>query len=392
MDGRHARNGDPGSRTLRARFRALVFGCSALIIALSAVVIALRPADSTADSAAGDGSDTGGAPPYATADAGAPVPEDSQSPAPGVASVSGSAPDASAAAAPKLLFGIGTEADTDRATRLAVEAPVRLLTSWYTGPGNLARLAGWRTTVVPQAYSASYALHLIVYSGDAVGTVTTKYGTACGRPYPLSIGFLSDMQQLAKIFAGPEHGPPLYVTLFDDFQAYPCVPNAWNPNAATTDYYRALQDQYTAAEAIFHANAPNARVSLGWGGGQARTDRPADGGGRSLFAHFDEVMKASDFESFDAVQDDANAADIADMVRILGPYGPVMVADYKPADGSQATYDADMKALFGPGGSLSRLVGGGLFAFSFTDDAQMNASAAAYQLAKKAVAQYGGSW
>ncbi|HEU5333435.1 MAG TPA: hypothetical protein VFU73_11730 [Actinocrinis sp.] len=395
MDGRHARPGDPGSPTLRARLRALVFGCCALIIALSAVVIALRPANSTAESAG----------------PGAAVPPDSQAPGPGIASVSAPASPSVAAPRPKLLFGIGTEADTARTTPLARQTPVRMLTSRYTGPGDLARLAGWRTTVVPQSYAAGYALHLIVYAGEATNTapahtaptnaassntasantVTTKYGTACGRLYPLSIGILSDMQQLAKIFAGAAHGPPLYVTLFADFQTYPCVAGAWSPDPATTNYYRALKDQFATAEAIFHASAPNARVSLGWDARQARTDDPADGAGRSLFAHFADVMEASDFESLEATQDDGNAADIAATVRILGAYGPVMVARYEPDDGSQTTYDADMAALFGPGGSVPRLIGEGLFAFSFADDAQMNASAATYQLAENAVTRYAGS-
>lgn len=378
MDGRHARHGDPGSRSLRARFRALVFGCSALIIALSAVVIALRPANSTAESA----------------DAGAAGPAGSRTPGLAVASVSASASPSNAAARPTLLFGIGTSADTAQATPLARQALVRMLTTRYTGPGDLARLAEWHTGVVPQAYNAGYALHLIVYAGDATtavstNTVTTKYGTACGRPYPLSIGFLSDMQQLAEIFAGAAHGPPLYITLFSDFQTYPCVAGAWSPNAATTNYYRALKDQFTAAEAIFHANAPNARVSLGWDARQARTDDPAVGAGRSLFAHFADLMEASDFESLEATQNNENAADIAATVRILGGYGPVMVAQYKPGDGSQTTYDADMETLFGPDGSVPQLVGEGLFAFSFSDDAQMNASATTYQLAENAVKRYG---
>jgi hypothetical protein len=291
----------------------------------------------------------------------------------------------------KLLFGIGTEAGPARSTRLAREAPVHMLTSWYNGPSDLAWLSGWQTTVIPQAYSSGYALHVVVYSGDATSDVTTKYGTACGRPYPLSIGFLSDMQQLAKIFAGSAHGPPLYVTLFTEFQTYPCTADAWSPNTATTAYYRALIDQYTAAEAIFHANAPNAKVSLGWGGWQARTDNPADGGGRSLFAHFADVMKSSDFESFQAMQDDSNVGDIEDMVRILGAYGPVMVAHYKPNDGSQPTYDTDMRGLFS-GGVLSKLVGEGLFAFSFMDDSTMASSGTTYQLVRNAVATYGKSW
>src|SRR5206468_12004712 len=67
-----------------------------------------------------------------------------------------------------------------------------------------------------------------------------------------------------------------------------------------TNYYRALKDRYLEAMAVFHQYAPNSRVSLGWGGWQARWDAPATGGGRSLFGYFADVMRASDFQSFQA--------------------------------------------------------------------------------------------
>ena len=87
-------------------------------------------------------------------------------------------------AGPRLLFGIGPEANVARATPLARQAPVRMLTSWYNGPGDLDWMAGWRTSEVPRAYAAGYSLHLIVYSGDPEGPIGTRYGQACGRPIP----------------------------------------------------------------------------------------------------------------------------------------------------------------------------------------------------------------
>ncbi len=56
-----------------------------------------------------------------------------------------------------------------------------MLTSWYKGPGDLDWMAGWKSTEVPRAYAAGYSLHLIVYTGDAEGPVSTRYGLACGR-------------------------------------------------------------------------------------------------------------------------------------------------------------------------------------------------------------------
>ena len=44
---------------------------------------------------------------------------------------------------PRLLFGIGPEANAARATPLARQAPVRMLTSWYNGPGDLDWMATW---------------------------------------------------------------------------------------------------------------------------------------------------------------------------------------------------------------------------------------------------------
>jgi hypothetical protein len=43
------------------------------------------------------------------------------------------------------------------------------------------------------------------------------------------------MRQLAQTFAGTAGGPPLYVTLFTEFQTYPCKDNAFNADAQTAD-------------------------------------------------------------------------------------------------------------------------------------------------------------
>jgi hypothetical protein len=46
------------------------------------------------------------------------------------------------------------------------------------------------------------------------------------------------------------------------------------------------------------------------------------------------VLRASDFQSFQAMATDTNTGDIRAMVRVLGAYGPVMLAHYKPDNGS----------------------------------------------------------
>jgi hypothetical protein len=294
------------------------------------------------------------------------------------------------AAWPRLLFGIGPEANQARVTSLARQAPVRMLTNWYNGPSDLGWMAAWRHSEVPRAYAAGYRLHLIVYSGDAEGPVPTPYGQACGRAYPLSDRFPDDMRRLARIFAGPAGGPRLYVSLFTEFQTYPCTDNAWNADPAATAYYRALTDRYRATQAIFRRLAPNARVSLSWGGWQARWDDPATGAGRSVFRHFADVLRAADFQSFQAMATDTNAADIWAMVRALGVYGPVMLAHYKPDNGSGAVFAADLRTIL-TDRYLAEVARRGLFAMSFMDGTNLAASAELHGFVRRAVRRYAGS-
>jgi hypothetical protein len=292
-----------------------------------------------------------------------------------------------APAGPRLLFGIGPEASIARATPLARQAPVRMLTSWYNGPGDLDWMAAWKGGEVARAYAAGYSLHLIVFAGDAEGPVATPHGQACGRRYPLSGRFLDDMARLARIFAGPAGGPRLYVSMFTEFQTYPCADNAWNADPAATAYYRALKDRYLASLAVFHRLAPNARVSLSWGGWQARWDDRATGAGRSLFGHFADVLRASDFQSFQAMATDGNTGDIRAMVRALGAYGPVMLAHYKPDNGSRTVFEADLRTIL-TDRYLAEVTGNGLFAMSFMDGANLAASADMHRFVQAAVRRY----
>lgn len=285
----------------------------------------------------------------------------------------------------KVLFGMGTEADGAITAKLVRQAPVRMLTSWYNGPGDLSWMSGWRTGTVPKAYHQGYALHLIVYNDGAEGALDTRYGPACGRAYPLAERFAGDMTTLAKTFAGARGGPPLYVTMFTEFQTYPCQDNAWNADAATTNYYRAMIDQYRSALEIFHRHAPNARVSLGWGGWQASYDDPARGGGRTLFDRFADVLRESDFQSFQAMDSVSNTMTIRTMVRELAVYGPVMLAHYQNDSGN---YGADARAVLDPA-FLGEMTSGGLFSISFMDDKRMLADADTYAFVRDAVRRHG---
>lgn len=260
----------------------------------------------------------------------------------------------------RLLFGLGPTADSALASPVTAGAPLRMLTTWFNKPGDLRWLRGWRDGTVARGYAAGYAHHLIVFSDDPETPLDTRAGPACGRAYPVSERIVDDLRELADIFAGDG---PLYVTMFTEFQTYPCEDNRWQGSEA---YYRALQEIYLEAVDVFHRANPRARVALGWGGWQARWDDPATGAGRSLVPHFDEVLRRSDHVAFQAMQSDANLDDIRDMTDLLAPYGPVMVAHYQPDDRSPATFDRDMAAIFNDA-TVADLTRRGLFAFGFME-------------------------
>lgn len=284
----------------------------------------------------------------------------------------------------KLLFGIGPQADSAQAQRLTAESPVRMLTSWYNGPGDLGFMRGWQDDRIPNAYAAGYSLHLVVWSDKPETDLTTKYGPACGREYPLSDRFASDMRELATIYRG---AGTLYVSMFSELQTFPCQDNTWQ---GSENYYRALMDQYRLARDLFKTHAPNSQVSLTWGGWQAQWDDPGRGGGSSLIPHFADVLNISDFQSFQAMGSEDNVRDISAMTKLLHRYGNgrVMIAHYKPDNGSQATWNRDMTNIF-TASNVDALTANGLFAFSFMDGHNLNANEASYQQAKNIVLTYG---
>ena len=288
----------------------------------------------------------------------------------------------------RLLIGIGDEADRDVQTALAKQAPVKMLTSWYNHQTDFAEfMDSWKGTLIPKLYRAGYAMHLVQWAPEGESQLTTRYGPACGRPYPLSDQFLPDMKHLAQIFGGPASGPPLYVTLFTEFSTYPCVDNEWD---SATNYYLALKDQYGAAYQVLHANAPNVHVSLGFGGWLGTYDYPQKGGGRSLINHFTDIMKASDFQSFQAMNDDPNqnAPQILAMTKLLHPYGPVMLAHLKPDNESQSVFNSDVRTIF-TDSFIQQATAAGLFALSFMTTDLIDADPATFQFLKAAVTHYG---
>jgi hypothetical protein len=287
----------------------------------------------------------------------------------------GSSAQTGAAPAPSLLFGLGPTADTARASQLNHAAPLGMYTTWYNRPSDLGWMAPWENGLVPQAYAEGKALHLIIWNGDA------EAGSPCGRQYPISSAINGDMVRLAQIFGGAADDPPLYVTLFTEFQTFPCTDNQWSGAEA---YYTRLQAKMLEIRDIFHQYAPNSQVSIGWGGWQSRWSNTATGAGRALFARFDATMRAMDFQSFQAMATDTNVNDVRAMTQTLGAYGPVMLAHHKPNGFYPAVFSADLQAMM-TDAFLSEMNGYGLFAWSFMDQREINSSTAVFDQTKNAV-------
>jgi hypothetical protein len=107
-----------------------------------------------------------------------------------------------------------------------------------------------------------------------------------------------------------------------------------------------------------------------------------------MFAFFDDVMRVSDFQSFQAMQNDSNIDDVRAMVRTLGAYGPVMLAHSKPDNSSPSTFERDLRALL-TDSALADMTRAGLFAWSFLDTTNLSASESSYHFVRSAVQRYG---
>ncbi len=299
-------------------------------------------------------------------------------------------PGAPAGGGAELLYGLGGGADAARASELVQDTPTWMLTTWYHKPSDLPTLTTWRESVVPDAYANGYALGLIVANwleDSPEVPIETKYGRACGRSAPLTPDFLKHMRTLARTFAGQADGPPLYVTVFHEVSAMACGHDGYYANTpATTAYYRALKDRYLEIRDIFHAEAPNARVALGWQGWQAvLDDYPDTAGGPSMFAEFADVLAASDFQSIVTKQPEGNVEEVRRSVEILGEYGPVMVAAYADRNVPPEVVDEDLRTLFTEE-SMADLTADGLFAWNFNRERSLiEAGRPTYDFVKEVV-------
>ena len=276
------------------------------------------------------------------------------------------------AGTPRLTFGLGSQTESAITSPLTLSAPVKILSNWYNGPHDL----GWITDdhhqrIYADAKSRGYRLHLITWTNVPEAPIS---GKGCGRAYPVSAGWPDDIVAVVDAMR------PEYVTLMTEFQTYACVDNRWSGNEA---YWQALIANFAAVTP--RLRALGSKVSIGWGGWQAYTDRTLE----PAFLALDE-----DFRSFQAMHGVSNVEASRAMTKLLGP-GPVMQAHHMPdADSNPpevvyATFAEDFRQLFGSEASVQSLVADGLFAWSIVDDKGWSEDPDTFALVRDAIIRWG---
>ena len=102
--------------------------------------------------------------------------------------------------------------------------------------------------------------------------------------------------------------------------------------------------------------------------------------------NFADLMRHSDFESFEVINSSSDVSDILSMTTELERYGSVMMAYYRPSEDSSAS--AHLKTLLSRR-FLSQLLHHRLFAISFMDDRFMRQDPASFAIVRKAITHFG---
>ena len=261
-----------------------------------------------------------------------------------------------------MFFGLGPEADVAVKSSLVKESKIKILTCWIN---NRTDIDTWfkkwiEDGFLEQLWDKGYIIHIITYGWKEMHA---------------SQDFVDDMEVLSNMISKPDDGKHYVLfSLATEFQTYVEPNNEYNSKTAL--FYDRLMFYLREAKNAIRANSPNAKVSFCWGGWQARWEDLANGGGRSMFKYFSDLMKEMDFMSFQLMQGDGNIGfphnDLEDMIDAIRPYNPhLMVAHYKPEGSNilenQAVFNMDISNLF-TNDYAAAIKQKGLFAFSFMNN------------------------
>lgn len=259
-------------------------------------------------------------------------------------------------------WGLGPEADLVMESQVMKSNDFKVLTCWINSEQDIETwFSQWvETNYLDNLWEKGYIFHIVTYGW---------------KENHASIEFVEAMDNLSKLISRPDDSKHYVLfSLATEFQTYVEPNNVYN--SETSNFYQNLIDYLRQAKNTIHNNAPNSRVSFCWGGWQARYDDPNNGGGKSMFPYFADLMAEMDFMSFQLMNSKGSISgqhdDLQEMINVLKNYNEhLMVAHYKP-DGEytlekQSAFDADVEKLI-DSDYFAEITNQGLFAFSFMDD------------------------
>ena len=221
-----------------------------------------------------------------------------------------------------------------------------MLTSWFNGSSDLSWMSRWRPTVVLPAYRRGS--RSISSFGTAVPKrrLQTPHGPACGRAYACRARFSTTCAFLLARLRAP--AGPLYVTLFAEFETYPCLDNAWSPGPSDDGVLRDAQGSVPRGAGDLPGGGTErsrvarvGRLAGEWSDPRSAAAVRSSGTSRTSCG-------SSGFQSFQSLEAPDAIRHATAMTRVLGRYGPVMLAFYKPAGATPAAQRAALSSFLSP--------------------------------------------
>ncbi|HET6527839.1 MAG TPA: hypothetical protein VFG39_03730 [Balneolaceae bacterium] len=274
----------------------------------------------------------------------------------------------------EILFGIGNEIPMARETPLFNEAPIKMISSWFSKPEDLEWMRNYvERNTMAELYKKGYAQELIIWLDNYT-------------QYAISDEFQADLKELTRIFKGngPDYGP-LYVVLFTEYETYSDDPA----------YYLKLKDAFLQSIKTIKGVYPEAKVAIGIGGyGWSGVEH------REFKDWEIQALKAGDFIAVQAHHHVSNMdlmiTQIRDSFNQLSSFGkPIMMShfriwknDEEPPAITEQAFQHFIDEMFTEE-SMAALAEDGLFAWNFFWGDFINQPGAAYQSIRNVVRTYG---
>lgn len=288
-------------------------------------------------------------------------------------SPSPSTPDLPSQSSTEILWGMGNEIPSARESPIFNQAPVRMISNWFSKPEDLEWMRYYpERNILATLYGQGYAQELIIYLADHT-------------EYAISPEFQSDLEEMIEIFRGngPDYGP-LYVVLFTEYETYSNDP----------EYFMQLRDAFMESRKTVKQVYDSAYVSIGLGGYEWSGIEERD------FKDWEiDMLEAGDYIAVQAHHHveymDRMAPQIRNSVEQLSSYDkPVMLSHFRiwkeEGDEGLATTESFgnfIDEVFTEE-SMNALAEDGLFAWNFFSDDFINQQSPAFDAIKEVMKTY----